>query len=126
MSLRISNALLALALMAACSSESPEPDGDTIDCAIGPGAEYSDVCTLEAVAAIASDAGDAFLLHTPDGSFRRVAFDREQNEWSATDGADGIAVIEERTSGDSPGGHFILEIAGDRYIVPLVMLAGEE
>ncbi|MEM7664342.1 MAG: hypothetical protein AAF250_00665 [Pseudomonadota bacterium] len=126
MCLRISSALLALVLIAGCSTESPAPDGDTIDCAIGPGADFSDVCTLESVAANAGDVGKALLLHAPDGSFRRVAFDHQLNEWSAADGADGIAVIEEQTSAESSDGHFILEIAGDRYVVPWAMLADEE
>lgn len=126
MSLRIFSAPLVLLLIAGCSKESPAPDGQTIDCAIGPGAEFSDVCTLEPVATNAGNVGKAFLLHAPDGSFRRVAFDSELTQWSAADGADDIAVIEERTSGASSDGHFILEIAGDRYIVPQAMLVDEE
>lgn len=125
MSLRISSALAAALLIPACAGESPAPEGDTIDCAIGPGADYSNVCTLEPVA---SDAvGTAtFLLHAPDGSFRRISFGGAQKQWSAADGADGIAVIEEQTSVETGEGHFILEVAGDRYIVPWSMLAGTE
>ncbi|MEM9501884.1 MAG: hypothetical protein AAF941_08560 [Pseudomonadota bacterium] len=125
MFLRISSALVAILHVSACVGESSVTEGDKINCAIGAGAGYSDVCTLEPVSSEANE-NATFLLHSPDGSFRRVSFDREQKQWSSTDGADGIAVIEEQTSAESGDGHFILTIAGDRYIVPWTILADGE
>ena len=38
-----------IALLAACAGESEAPEGATIACAIGPGSELQEVCTLEAI-----------------------------------------------------------------------------
>ncbi len=84
MSLRISSAICFAALVMGCTTESPAPDGEMIDCAIGPGAELNRVCTLER---IDGDGIELFLVHHPDGSFRRLGFDRDALAWSAIDGA---------------------------------------
>ncbi len=77
-----------------------------IDCAIGPGADYSKVCTLE-------EAGnDQFLIHSPNGGFRRLMFDPRKGEFGALDGADTLTIL----SQDSEIAEF--EIGGDRYRVP--------
>lgn len=105
MSLRIFSLALA-ALLAACGSASPEPEGEAIECAIGPGAEFSAVCTLEET----SEA--EFIIHHPTGGFRRFRHTVEGVEIS--DGAEMI----ENMSGVSHG-YIEFSVAGDRYRLPL-------
>jgi len=82
MSLRISSLALA-ALLAACGSASPEPEGEAIECAIGPGAEFSAVCTLEIVSE------GEIVIHHPDGGFRRFTRSADTPlELVPADGAD--------------------------------------
>jgi len=77
-----------------------------IECAIGPGADYSKVCTLE-------EAGeDEFLIHSPNGGFRRLLFDPQAGEFGAVDGADALNIL----SQDGAIAEF--EIGGDRYRIP--------
>lgn len=111
MSLRISSAAISAALLTACATESPAPEGDMIDCAIGPGADYSKVCTLE----VRNDG--EFLIHSPDGGFRRFTWG-EAGGVRSTDGAD--PVISERVSlpglGSSNETSILeFELATDKY-----------
>lgn len=113
MSLRIFSAAASTLLLAACATESPAPDGDMIDCAIGPGADYSKVCTLE-------EAGTGeFLIHSPNGGFRRLLFDTQAGEFGAVDGADELKIL----SQDGSIAEF--EIGGDRYRIPHSLVASE-
>ncbi|MEL7189174.1 MAG: hypothetical protein AAGK17_06440 [Pseudomonadota bacterium] len=88
---------------------SPEPSGDGVICAIGEGVEMSEVCKIERVA---GDGSATFLLHHPDGGFRRVSLDPETQELGVVDGADSLRISSE--SGDQ-----ITEftIGKDRYRV---------
>jgi hypothetical protein len=90
MSLRISSAFAALAILAGCgAAQSPEPAGETIACAIGQGADFAEVCTLERVAGSAQ-----IIIHHPDGGFRRLSFDPATDTLAPLDGADPL-VLEE-------------------------------
>jgi hypothetical protein len=115
MSLRIFSALAAMALLAACGPESPEPEGDTIACAIGKGAQFANVCTLERVA---GEGGTVFLVHAPDGSFRRLRFDPAKGEFGSVDGADALEIIRQ----DGKVAEFT--IAADRYRIPHALVRG--
>lgn len=90
MSLRISSAFVTLAALAACGAESPAPAGETIACAIGAEADFTEVCTLERVAG-----STQIVLHHPDGGFRRVSFDPATGALAPLDGAEPM-VIEDR------------------------------
>jgi hypothetical protein len=103
MSLRISSAGLALLVLGACGSETPPPPGDDIACAIGPGAEFAEVCTLERVAGT-----QEVVIHHPDGGFRRLAFDPAAGTLVPLDGAEPL-VLEEGQ------GVIQFAIGGDRY-----------
>jgi hypothetical protein len=110
MSLRISSAGLLIVTLAACGPESGAPNGEAIDCAIGPGSEYSEACTLEIAR---SDTGSEMLvIHQPGGGFRR--FEREGAGLLPLAGAEPLIVLSEPANG-------IIEIAvaQDRYRVPL-------
>jgi hypothetical protein len=111
MCLRISSACGLLVLLAACGSESPPPPGDEIDCAIGAGADFSPVCTLETVAG-----GEQIILHHPDGGFRRLARDPASATLAPLDGAEPL--VPEK-SGE---GVMQFAVAADRYRIPLAML----
>lgn len=109
MSLRISSALILAGLVAACGPESQPPEGDEIECAIGSGASYSKVCTLERVS---KDGSATFLIHAPDGSFRRLLIDPESGDFGSVDGADELEIL----SQDGEMAEF--SIAEDRYRIP--------
>lgn len=106
MSLRISSAVLAFVLLAGCGAQSPEPLGEDISCAIGTGAKFAEVCTLEPVAGTAQ-----IIIHHPDGGFRRLSYDSANGTLAALDGAD-LVVLEE--------GQGVLQFAigQDRYRLP--------
>lgn len=106
MSLRISSAALSIALLAGCGEQSPEPAGDDIACAIGQGAEFAEVCTLERVAGTPQ-----IIIHHPDGGFRRLSYDPATGTLAPLDGAEPV-VLEE--------GQGVLQFAigPDRYRIP--------
>jgi hypothetical protein len=111
MCLRISSALGLLALLAACGGESPPPPGDEVDCAIGAGAAFSPVCTLEKVAG-----GDELVLHHPDGGFRRLMRDPATGSLVPVDGAEPLV------SEASVDGGVQFAIGSDRYRIPEALL----
>jgi hypothetical protein len=110
MSLRISSPLGLLIAVAACGGDvSPPPQGDTVDCAIGAGADLSPVCTLEQV----EGAGE-IVIHHPDGGFRRLARDDETGALAALDGAEPL-VMEQ-------GSVLQFSVGADRYSIPPELL----
>ncbi len=112
MSLRISSPLAALVLCAACSgSESPLPPGDEIDCAIGAGAAFLPVCTLERVAGTQD-----IVVHHPDGGFRRLTRDPATGVLAPLDGAEPLV----STADDAQALQFA--IGQDRYRIPRALL----
>ena len=112
MSLRTSSALAALVLLAACNgAESPPPPGDAIDCAIGTGAEFSPVCTLEQVAG-----AQQIVLHHPDGGFRRLTRDPSTGALAPLDGAEPLV-----SAADAPKA-LQFAIGQDRYRIPRLLL----
>lgn len=117
MFLRISSSLVSLAVLAGCSQATDNLAGSTIDCAIGAGADYSPVCTLEQAA---NETGAYFLLHHPDGGFRRVVLDPQTGDLRALDGAD---EVRDRSTGSQGVREFV--IAEDRYLVPVELLVSE-
>ena len=80
MSLRIFSLYFALIMLGGCGLQSSAPQGDLIECAIGPGAQFSKVCTLETLG------GDDFVIHHPDGGFRRFV-------WTGTGGERAIGSV---------------------------------
>ncbi|OBV12464.1 hypothetical protein [Erythrobacter dokdonensis] len=111
MSLRISSALGCLALLAGCGSESPPPPGDQVECAVGAGADYSPVCTLEKVAA-----SGELVLHHPDGGFRRLIRNPATGALVPVDGAEPL--IPE----DTGEGAVQFAVGADRYRIPRTLL----
>ena len=101
----------ALPFVAACAPESGAPDGKSVDCALGYGARFASVCTLETVA---TKGDTVFVIHHPDGVHRRFVFDTAQGELVAADGAEAIdsfiddGVVQE------------IAVSGDRYRVSLI------
>jgi hypothetical protein len=103
MSLRISSALVALAVLAGCGAESPAPAGDKIACAIGAEADFAEVCTLERVAG-----STQIVLHHPDGGFRRMSLDPASGALAPLDGAEPMVI-------DEGQGFVQFAIGPDRY-----------
>ncbi len=106
MSLRISSALAALALVAACGEASPPPPGDAIACAIGEGADFASVCTLQRI-----EGTQQIVIHHPDGGFRRLTYDPASGSVAPLDGAEPL-VLEEGQ------GAVQFAIGADRYRIP--------
>jgi hypothetical protein len=101
-----------LALLAACGgAESPPPPGDEIDCAIGAGADFAPVCTLEQVAGTGQ-----IVLHHPDGGFRRLTRDPATGALAPLDGADPLV-----GEADDPQA-LQFAIGPDRYRIPRALL----
>lgn len=103
--------------LSACGSdigEGAEQLGETISCAIGEGVEISDVCTIERVV---NEGVTTFLLHHPDGGFRRIAFAPATQELGVVDGADSL-----RIEGESSDDITAFSIGIDRYRVPSAFL----
>lgn len=114
MFLRISNAAIAAFLLASCGPESPEPQGQDVDCAIGAGSDFASVCTLERSA---DSETVSFLIHHPDGGFRRVEYDAAKDEIGVGDGADPLKVSDYSTDETAE-----FAIGDDRYRIPSILL----
>ena len=112
MSLRISSALVLAAALAACGAQSPPPPGDTVDCAIGAEAELAPACTLEKVAGSTD-----FVIHHPDGGFRRFTRDPATGVIGPVDGS---APLVPQTG---KGGALEFAVEADRYRIPAELLA---
>ncbi len=116
MFLRISSLFAALVLLAGCGAESPPPPGDKVDCAIGSEATLAPVCTLEKVAGRRE-----FVIHHPDGGFRRFTRDPATGAIAPMDGAAPLVL----QAGE--GGALTFAVEADRYSIPRELLtAGPE
>ena len=111
MSTPISKLVLVAALaVAACAPQRAAPEGDIIPCAIGPGAEFEEVCTLEVTGP------DEFVIHHPDGGFRRF-LNQEDGQTVTSDGASGhtkLLQVHFRENGEMVPS---MEVDGDRYLL---------
>ncbi|QFT78040.1 hypothetical protein [Erythrobacter sp. THAF29] len=107
MSMRISSLAFATALLSACGSASGEPQGEKIACAIGPGAQLENACILE----LAGE--DSFVIHHPDGSFRRFEVTDNPPSIALADSAEVVT----HASLDEASGRFDVTVGDDRYEV---------
>jgi len=114
MCLRIFSSAALLAILAACGSDAEAPDGPTVECAIGPGSDFSAVCSFERLS------GGEFVIHHPDGGFRRFAL---TDDAAAPVGvADGAEPLKFSSSG-ADGKLIEVELATDRYRLDPDMIA---
>ncbi len=116
MFLRIFSAGLFALALTSCGAEAGAPEGTNIDCAIGAGADYSSVCTLERVGE-----GQEFLIHHPDGGFRRIAVDQKSGRVISLDGAEKVTGHPASNLGDE---HF--SIGPDGYVISRYLLGIQE
>ena len=117
MYLRTFSCFLALSILTGCeATQTPEPEGESIDCAIGAGAEVGSNCTLEW---IGEAGGREFLIHHPDGGFRRFTVSDVSSGVALTDGAEELEMVE-----PAPQGFWQFSVAGDRYLVPIPPASG--
>jgi hypothetical protein len=108
---RISSALIAIALLGACDSNAtPPPEGETLDCAIGQGADFAEDCTLEWLGA---EWERDFLIHHPDGGFRRFSLNEDATGVIVQDGAEEVEMLD-----PAPDGSWQFSVSGDRYRIP--------
>lgn len=114
MSLRISSALVSLGLLAACGTQSPEPGGIPMDCAIGAGSQFDRVCTVTEVKAVDEDA--YFVLWHPDGGFRRIRYRNADRSVEVMDGAEPATGVTHLQDGNV---EFVID--ADRYRLPAEM-----
>jgi len=104
--MRISSGVLALGLVAGCGAQSPEPAGERLACAIGAGAEFAEVCTLERMAGTPQ-----IIIHHPDGGFRRLTYDPATGTLAPLDGAEPVVI-------EAGQGVLQFAIGADRYRIP--------
>ncbi len=117
MYLRIFSAAIVALSLAACSvAETPEPEGDTVECAIGEGASFANACTLEW---IDEDERQEFLIHHPEGGFRRFSVNEDASGVTAVDGAETATMLEA-----APQGQWQFSVSGDQYRMPVPALSG--
>ena len=117
MYLRTFSSTFALLTLAACgATETPEPEGDSLECAIGAGAEFARVCTLEW---IGEPWGQEFLIHHPEGGFRRFELFEDQTGLSVKDGAEEVQMAD-----PAPDGQWQFSVSGDQYRMPLPPQSG--
>lgn len=114
MCLRISSALLVAVLLAGCGSVSEDLPGEMVDCAIGAGADFSAVCSVERTE---TQGSGTLLVHHPGGGFRRFAYDAANNSIETADGADPVLME------PSEGGYLMFSVGGDQYRIPIDLLA---
>jgi hypothetical protein len=103
-----------LLALAACSEESappsgPQPKSEQVECAIGGGAPFEPVCTLERN--MGPD-GLTLTIRSPSGSFRRLLVTKDGRGVVSADGAERAAVT------PIAGNQIEVAIAGDRYRLP--------
>lgn len=99
-----------LLALPACSQGEPMR-GETIACALDGASEMTRACMLE----IDGDNGD-FVVHRPDGGFRRFA-KQPDGSFEPADGAEPLSF-----SSDSSAETADLAIGADRYRIPLKLL----
>lgn len=117
MYLRIfSSALLAVTLTACEATQSPEPEGETLDCAIGGASDFDNVCTLEWLGEVG---GREFLIHHPDGAFRRFSVSEDGSAVNIKDGAEELEMVD-----PAPSRFWQFSVSGDRYLVPVPPASG--
>ena len=114
---RTSSIALVALLATSCGEPSGSPEGASISCAIGPGAEFGDDCILEHISK------DLVVIHRPDGGFRRLTVEQrpEGPMLALADGAERLALV--RLNGATRE----LEIAvnDERYRMDASLLEGE-
>ena len=107
--MRISSALWLAFGLAACGPEAGAPKGETIACAIGPGAKFDRSCVLETLRS--ADGQEVLVIHHPGGGFRRFA--REGGGLLPLDGADPLVMVaHDRVNGIE------FTVANERYRLP--------
>lgn len=113
MSLPISRAGIGgVFVLAACAPQAPAPPGEAVECALGAGAGFAAVCTIEREAA-----PGRFVLHHPDGGFRRLLFDQAAGAIFPADGAERVSA--QTTEGEA----LMVRIGSDAYRIPRSLLA---
>ncbi len=100
-------------LLAGCSGTdaAPEPEGDSVACAVGGVTYFADDCTLEMVRA---EGATNLVIHHPDGAFRRFIV-LPSGGLIAADGAEPAQVTEQPES-------FAVTVGQDRYVVPRLLI----
>ncbi len=106
-------ALIAAALVAACSDEAPTvaEGGEQIACALGGGAGFTPVCAVDRAQV---DGHGVLVVRHPDGGFRRFAVLADGRGLAAADGAEvaQVAVAEKLLE---------VRVGEDRYRFPFTV-----
>lgn len=88
-------------MIAACGEGAPPPEGEPVECALDGAADFVSECLLQRQ-------GDALLVYTPDGGFRRVGLAADGSVM-ALDG------MEQPATAQLPDGRVEFSIGTDRY-----------
>jgi len=110
--MRASLSIAAIGLLGACSSGGGETRGEPIECAIGTAAQMARECRLER---IGSGEAARFVVHHPDGGFRRLELAPDAEGFVSADGAD-------EARNKLSQGMIELSIGQNRYRIPADMV----
>jgi hypothetical protein len=94
---------------AACARHGDEIRGEPIGCAVAPSGELAQECRFERI-----DEG-RFIVHHPDGAFRRFVLSPDNKQLLPADGA-------ERANSEAIKDEINLSIGQDRYRIPRSLL----
>ena len=106
--MRASLSFAAIALLGACSSGGDGIRGEPIECAIGSAEQMARDCSLER---IGRGEGVRYVVHHPDGGFRRLELAPDAKGFTPADGAD-------QARNKLSQGVIELSIGQDRYRIP--------
>ncbi|MGD9809734.1 MAG: hypothetical protein AB7U35_00180 [Sphingobium sp.] len=105
--MRISDPLALAAgmvMLSACSGAAdPKLPGRPVDCRVGGMPDFARDCTME------EDGFDGFILHHPDGGFRRFRLSRGDMSTATTDGAEKVVLTRDQD------GAWRITVGGDVY-----------
>lgn len=108
-------ALVPLAVLSACSDPAPGEGGavasEQVWCSLGGAQDFTQDCTLERGT---EEGRPAFVVHHPDGKFRRLLASADGQNLLAADGAD-------QSQSALKGDRWEVILGDDRYVVPVAI-----
>jgi hypothetical protein len=116
--MRAGAAVLALAALAACSRGTPgeradagpdAPHEDRVRCALDGARDFSPVCLRDVSQ---GPDGELWVIHHPDGGFRRFVLIDKGTRIATADGAEEVQT-------DRIGKDLEVRVAGNRYLFPV-------
>ena len=107
--MRISSLLLVSLALAGCDDAASEPEGTSVECALGGAAGFSEECTMERATV---DGSSILVVRHPDGGFRRFELGVPGRGIVTADGV-------EQAAAERGDGVIEVRVGADRYRLPV-------